>query len=283
MKGVVRPKGDNGTLLSVVVTAIASGLVWLALGGDIAANGSSSDVWLGAIWFAVSGLLSTAVGRIFFYRSVHDLGVVHAAAVRRINPFFSVLLAWLVLGELINLTMGLGLGLIATSFIMLLVARYRLGRRIPERAEVPVAPVAGYIYGVASGGAYAFGLLARKFGLAGIANPSLGTFIGALAAIIFYVIASAWVADYRRAFRDLITTINPWQLLAALLISAGQITQFAALQYTTVLRVAIISSLEIFISILLAVYVFRTESRLALTTLFAVVLGTVGVVLVALG
>ncbi len=283
MKGVVRPKGDNGTLLSVVVTAIASGLVWLALGGDIAATGSSSDVWLGATWFAVSGLLSTAVGRIFFYRSVHDLGVVHAAAVRRINPFFSVLLAWLVLGELINMTMGLGLGLIATSFIMLLVARYRLGRRITERAEVPAAPVAGYTYGVASGGAYAFGLLARKFGLAGIANPSLGTFIGALAAIIFYVIASAWVADYRRAFRDLITTINPWQLLAALLISAGQITQFAALQYTTVLRVAIISSLEIFISILLAVYVFRTESRLALTTLCAVVVGTVGVVLVALG
>jgi drug/metabolite transporter (DMT)-like permease len=218
-----------------------------------------------------------------FYRSVHDLGVVHAAAVRRINPFFSVLLAWLVLGELINPSMGIGLALIAISFIMLLVARYRVGRRIPERPEVPAAPLAGYTYGVASGGAYALGLLARKLGLAGIADPSLGTFIGALAAIIFYVAASVWVADYRRAFRELTTTINPWQLLAALLISAGQITQFAALQYTTVSRVAIISSLEILISILLAVYVFRTESRLTWTTLLGVLVGTAGVMAVALG
>jgi drug/metabolite transporter (DMT)-like permease len=136
---------------------------------------------------------------------------------------------------------------------------------------------------VASGGAYAFGLLARKFGLAGIADPILGTFIGALAAIIFYVVASAWVADYRRAFRELTKRINPWQMLAALLISAGQITQFAALQYTTVSRVAIISSLEIFISILLAVYVFRMEPRPAPTTLLAILVGTGGVMLVALG
>ena len=73
---------------------------------------------------------------------------------------------------------------------------------------------------------------------------------------------------------------DPWQMLAAFCISAGQISQFVALNYTEVGRVAIINSSEIFISSYLAVIVFKTEKRPPVMLLVATLLATAGIIFV---
>ena len=76
---------------------------------------------------------------------------------------------------------------------------------------------------------------------------------------------------------------EPWQFVAALCISTGQISQFVALSFTGVSQVAVVNSVEVFISAYLAVVVFRTESMPGPLVLAGTLLATAGVVLVAIG
>jgi drug/metabolite transporter (DMT)-like permease len=67
------------------------------------------------------------------------------------------------------------------------------------------------------------------------------------------------------------------------LASAGQLSQFAAIQHIEVSRAVMIASAEIFLSMFLAVYVLKTEKRPDAATLLAAAMAMLGVVLVAAG
>ncbi|HEX2257252.1 MAG TPA: DMT family transporter, partial [Afifellaceae bacterium] len=108
LRGSVRASGDNGALLSVLVTVLVSAALWLALGAEVP-DGSGGGLVSGIAWFAMAGLLATVFGRIFLWKSIQRLGVTRASAIKRLNPFFSVVLAALVLGEVITPLMGAGM------------------------------------------------------------------------------------------------------------------------------------------------------------------------------
>jgi drug/metabolite transporter (DMT)-like permease len=118
--GAVRKKGDNGALLSVIVTAAVSLLVWLLVGAEGALDHAPQAVLLGLAWFTASGLLTTVFGRITLFRSIQDLGVVRASALKRLVPFFSAVLAFVILGEVITGVMLGGMVMIAFGFGMLI-------------------------------------------------------------------------------------------------------------------------------------------------------------------
>jgi len=68
-----------------------------------------------------------------------------------------------------------------------------------------------------------------------------------------------------------------WNVLAGMVISVGQISVFAALQFTTVTRVAINSSLEVVVTMSLTVCVLRSELMPGAMTVFASIIATAGV------
>ena len=65
--------------------------------------------------------------------------------------------------------------------------------------------------------------------------------------------------------------------------SGGQLSNFAAIQHIEVSRAVMITSAEIFLSLIFAVYVLRTEKRPDAMTLLAGAVAMTGVVLVAVG
>ena len=284
LRGSVRASGDNGALLSVLVTVLVSGALWLVLGADIPGGSSGAGLLSALAWFAMAGLLATVFGRIFLWKSIQRLGVTRASAIKRLNPFFSVVLAALVLGEVITPLMGAGMALIAVSFGTLVRGTVR---SLWSRAAAPAAGeevrAADYLYGPTSALCYATSYIGRRFGLERIPDAIFGTLVAAVAALGYYVVASWFVRDYRRAFREALTGANRWQLAAAVAVSFGQISNFGAIQFTAVSKVVMITSMEIFISMFLAVIVFRTEKRPEPTTLLAALLAMAGVTLVALG
>src|SRR5205085_10705331 len=107
----------NGAFVSLLITTAISGLGWMAVG---MARGFEPVTMRVLLWFAGAGVFTAFVGRVFFYASVERLGAMRSSTLKRLNPFFAVILGVLVLSEPITRGMGIGLALIVASFAVLL-------------------------------------------------------------------------------------------------------------------------------------------------------------------
>lgn len=280
VKGSFAAKGDRGATLSVVITVCVATFFWLVLERGAYGDPASPDWASGMVWFALAGVFAMALGRSFVFVSIRRLGATRAASVKRLNPFFSVILAVMFLGEPIGWADLAGMTLIASSFAMLLHVS-RLDRVRNGGADSP-API-DYAWGVAAAISYAGAYIVRKFGLIDISLPAFGTMISAIAGLLAIMAMALFIGRYRDNLRNMIRDATGWVVVAGLLISFGQITMFAALFYEDIATVVMIAALEIFISNLLAVYVFGIERRADPSLIVAAILATIGATLVAGG
>ncbi len=270
---------DNTVLLSIVMTGALSALAFLLRG--ISMPHSISGMLPTVAWFAISGICATVWGRQTMFKSVRLAGVIRATTIRRLTPFFSILLGAALLGESVSGFAGLGAILMAASFALIYADNRR---RFAANELFPGADIPrGYTFGAISALLYAASYIARKRGLQSLPDPYFGALLGSVAALTYYLIGCFFSFKFRTEVKALLHAPNRWQFFAALCISFGQISQFIALNYIGVGRLAVINSVEIFLSTYLAVIVFRTESWPSVLVLLATALATAGVILFATG
>jgi drug/metabolite transporter (DMT)-like permease len=287
---------DNGAFISILLTITISGLmviVWAFYRGWPALNTT------GIFWFGLAGILTAFIGRVFLYSSIQHLGPVRATTIKRLNPFFAVLIGVLLLGEPLTWMLVAGMILIFSSFIILMfeghgpsfagtdaragdtpavVAEKNCTKTLKESLR-SVANV-GYLYGSISALAYAFGYFGRKLGLAEIPDPFFGTMIGAAVGACVFLLIGVFEPRYRAVVRSTFTQFHWWFFLAGVASSVGQILYFTALNYSTISRVALISSMEVFFTIFLAVWVFKVRENLTPQVIAAAVVGIAGTALI---
>ena len=272
-----RSGGDKGVMFSVLVTMAMSGLLWLTLeGGAVAVPGGGRSA-LG--WFALAGVLAMVFGRSLLFESIRRLGVTRATAVKRLNPFFSAILAVAFLGEILSPRDLGGMAAIAAAFALLIHESFRA--RGPLAVSAP--PPGAYLFGVFGAMAYAAAYISRKAGLELMPAPAFGTFVSAATGFAGLAAFSLASPRHRANFTGMLRNLDRWTVLAGVMVSSGQILLFAALAYERVSTVVMIASLEIFLSIFLAVVVFRTERMPGPAVALAAALAMAGVVLVAGG
>lgn len=276
---------DNGAFLSILITTVLAACVWIATS---LRNGWPHPGLASLLWFAAAGVLTMFIGRVFLFASVQHLGAVRASAVKRLNPVFSVFLAVLVLGESIDAFTAIGMLLIFSSFGVL------VRQSLTSAAGAGPAPGAqapscqnrlkslGFFYGPVSALAYAVGYIARKQGLDLTPDAALGTMVGSLVGALVFVIAARFVDSYRQSMRAALTCFNPWLFAAGILSSVGQLLYFAALSHTTISRVALMTSMEVFVTIFLSVIILRKTDQLSLPVLQAAGLGVAGTMFIVL-
>ncbi|MCK9988450.1 MAG: hypothetical protein AzoDbin1_04922 [Azoarcus sp.] len=281
-RAVGRGSQDNGAFLSILITSAMALAAWLYLNA-----GARLPTVSGAAlaWFAGAGVLTMFIGRVFVFASVQHLGAVRGSAVKRLNPMFSVMLGVLVLGEPMDAAMVTGMLLIFSSFGVLVRQSLRnAGASAGDGAEAEgsvrdcfgLLINVGYVYGPISALAYAIGYVARKQGLVLVPDPALGTLVGALVGALTFALAAAFVDSYRESIRSTFTRFDPWLVAAGVLSSLGQLSFFAAISHTTISRVALITSMETFMTILLSLALFRSRDGLSAAVLFAAGLGAAG-------
>lgn len=283
-RGSDRRSADNGAFLSILMTGLLSAAAMALFRPP---QGVHAANLRGVLWFALSGLFTIFVGRVFLYASVQHLGAVRASAIKRLNPVFSVLLGIILLGEPVDMPMWVGMALIFASFALLAAEAWRAR---PPRADGSVEGRTasglrtlanmGYFYGPVSALAYAVGYLARKQGLIAMPDPNFGTLIGAVAGALSFVGASAFVDSYRTALRSTFARWNPWLVTAAVMSSLGQILSFVALNYSTISRVALITSIEVVFTLLLSTWLLRSYERMSRASLAAAGMSVIGAALV---
>ncbi|HXS53442.1 MAG TPA: EamA family transporter [Usitatibacter sp.] len=270
---------DNGAFVSLLLTAGISGLAWLALGIH---RGFEPVTWRAIAWFAGAGVFTAYIGRVFYYASVQHLGAMRASTIKRLNPFFAVILGVAVLGEALTGGMAVGLACIAASFAVLLNA----GREAPRAGEASGLRRllnAGYLYGPISALGYATGYLLRKMGLADAHDALLGACVGTLTGALIFLATARFRVEYARAVRATFARPNPWLLAAGAMSSFGQILYFAALNVSAMSRVALISSMEVFVTLFLGFLLLRRRESLTRPIALAAALGVAGTVSIIVG
>ena len=197
-----------------------------------------------------------------------------------------MLLGVLILGETISSPMMIGMLLILMSFAVIVRQAVFFAREDSLHVEKQSAfdrfLNLGYLYGPVSALAYASGYVARKQGMMVLADSALGTMIGALSGIVFFVITSAFVNSYREDLRKTFTTFNKWFLMAGCLSTFGQISYFTALNYIAISKIALITSMEVFVTMILSTMVFLSKEKLTPDVMIAAGLGFLGTVFVIL-
>ncbi|HUP96863.1 MAG TPA: EamA family transporter [Usitatibacter sp.] len=269
VRGTAPGDDDNGAFVSLLLTTLIAGIGWIAWSS---LHGVAPITPRALAWFGMAGVLTAFVGRVFGYACVQQLGAMRASATKRLNPFFAVALGVGVLGE--RLTAGgiAGMLLIVASFVLLVS---RGSTRKSEPGEAPASRI-GYVYGLVSALGYATGYLGRKMGLAETPDALMGTMVGTLFGALTFVLVGVFNSRYAAAVRGTFSTPRPWLLVAGAMSSFGQIAYFFALREAPISRVALITSMEVFITIFLSVIFLRRFESLTPVVFAAALLGVVG-------
>lgn len=252
-KGKLTARGDNGVFLSIIVTACASGVLWLGWGQVPASALTAPNALEPIAVFIVAGLFSMVLGRTTMYRATEQIGPVAASLLRRLTPVLALPIGIVFLAEVPGGRTLLGAGLVIVAVLIY------IGRPASYSGG---AISLGWILGIGSAAFYAASYTLRSYGLDHLPDPAFGTFIGALAGMI-WLLASALIGPKRLArMRRLFLDRGPWHWLTAVALSAGQIFQFFALKSATVVVVATLGSLEVFFTALLgAILIGQTQAR----------------------
>jgi drug/metabolite transporter (DMT)-like permease len=235
--------------------------------------------WKGVGFYALAGVLSMVVGRSFLYTSVRRLGVVRSSTVKRMNPFFSSVLAFLILDEMITTLGAAGMAVLLFAFLLMMRESAKNQRAGDDRPP----PVWDYAFGVLSALAYGCAYIFRKFGIFELPYPAFGTLVSALTGLATFLLAGLFAKSLRGQLTGIFSDLDRWMIMASIAVSLGQIFFFAAIVYETVIVVVMIASLEIFIASYLSIFVFRLDRHVSQSTVFASIFAFAGVILITLG
>ena len=272
---------NDGAFLSVVMTVGVSLVLFLVFEDEVLLSFDDPKVSEGVLWFCVAGLFAMVFGRTLVFRSIGLLGVTRGTTVKKLNPFFSILLAVIILGETLIWEEMLGVLALALAIVLLISDKSRKYEHEAENGPKNLAIVAPlYIPGILSCLAYAVSYIARKNGLITLGTPAFGTLVSAIAGIFFYLILAVPFESYRKFVIEGVRNIAPITLAIGASMSIGQVLFFTALTYEELSTVVMIGSLETFIAIFLSVAIFRLEIRPSVKQLVAAGLASTGVSLV---
>ena len=174
--------------MSLVITAVGMAVLWpLALEEGL----FEAMTLAGFAFFAVSGLLSPGLVRLFYYKGLKDLGASVNSSIFAVYPLYALLPAVLLLNEIV--TAWNLLGIIAIIVGVILVERCMNGKRGHENIgwKGIVAPLLG---GLMLGGATIF----RKFALEESNAPVLGVAIAYVFSLLPYLLALGGYSPLRK-------------------------------------------------------------------------------------
>lgn len=272
---------NDGAFLSVIMTVMVSFALFLGFEDGALPRLDDPKLFEGVLWFCMAGLFAMVFGRTLVFRSIGLLGVTRGTTVKKMNPFFSILLAVVVLGEVLIWEETLGVLALALAIFLLISdksRKYEYESENMPKEWITVAPL--YIPGILSCLAYAVSYIARKNGLITLGTPAFGTFVSAMAGIFFYLILAIPFDSYRVFVVEGVQNITSLTLAIGASMSIGQVLFFTALTYEELSTVVMIGSLETFIAMFLSVVIFRLEIRPSMKQLGAAVLASMGVSLV---
>lgn len=265
---------------------------------------SATVTWnsYGFLLFLIAGVFSTYLGRWLFYDSIAKLGSAKASTFQASNPLFTAIIAWIFLGEgldvsgILALTLAvLGLflvsyvpGVFSTKEVLHYVTGSWQGSRISgegARSERPLGALlrSGVLLGILSAGSYALGNILRGAAIQAWNEPVVGAFIGATLGLVLHVLTSGSASGlwHRVCKAD---PIGLWLYAATgVLTITAQIFVIASMWYIPISITALITMSTPLVVTPLSYLLLNEQEGRSLRTWAGIALVLCGISLVLLG
>jgi drug/metabolite transporter (DMT)-like permease len=182
----------------------------------------SLDRW---IWLGLSGIIGLTLGDVALFQSYIYIGPRMGTLIMSIVPVFSVLVAWLFLGETLRLAQIFGIGLTVGGIVLIILDR----RSSTETAKDRKSYLLGIMFGVLAAAGQTGGMILTKKGLSGDIDPLSAVLIRTIVAT-----AAAWlIAVFTRQIRPTIQAMK--QPKSATMVLAGSLVgPFIGVWFSTI-------------------------------------------------
>ncbi len=191
--GMDRVETDLGFSIAVVMNVVVCAVAVVAQ--TWARTDPLTIDWRGFGVFVAAGFCSTFLGRWFLFESVARLGAGRASVFSSASPVFTVILAWVFLGE--RLSTG-ALAAILVTIVGLILVTDRGSASGSSPSTTRRAARMALLIGMLSGVAYAAGHVLRAEAVRGWNEPVLGALIGAASGTIAQLVTGAPLKDLLR-------------------------------------------------------------------------------------
>ena len=274
--------GDNAYFLTVFMNVVLLGLTfflaWMVRGFAFSFNLTAF------LFFVLSGIFTTALGRLTLFASIRRIGPSRASALKNGAPMFTVLFALLFLGEWIRLGPAVGIagmlaGILFQGFI--LFRQNGGGITVSQTEEAKATTYRQWLgYGLAILSAIAFGVGQglRKQGLLEMNDAFFGAWIGAVTSLVFVCLYEAARGQFITVVRKSFLEVNRYYLLAGVMSTMGPLFFFLGSTLTQVSYVSVVAAAEPLLTVLISKWMLKQDEPLPWSvwaTVFLILCGTV--------
>ncbi len=285
---------NTGFMIAISVNIAFAAILF---GGQIALRGEIPRWdWLGFLIFVVAGGFSTYLGRWFLYEAIAKLGPAKTSAFQVTSPLFTMVIAWIVLGERLE-AMTLGAMAVALAGLVLVSAPPKpspgtgadAATAAGTRRRAPASPWRrglralsgpGALLGVGSSAAYAIGNVLRGYAIRQWDEVILGGLLGALAAMMLQLMFGSGNVEAWRSMRTADRTGILLFAASGMLTISGQMCVIAALRHTPVAIVALITLCTPLLVFPMSYFLLKNEEGINARTVTGGLLTLAGIALI---
>ena len=258
---------SNALTISIIITLTGNIVLWpiAVLFADL-----GNVNFQGVLLFALAGALAPGVGRLLYYKGLQTIGASVNASIFAINPMFSSMFAFLLLGEVLSPENWIGIVCIVAGvvFVERSLSEPKAGsKRIFKK---------GLVFPLIATLTIALSVVFRKHGLNIYNEPLLGVAIGYSLSFLLYLlllISSRTTGGSRFSGKDFRLF---WK--AGVCLSLGWVLSFYALSYDRVSIVApLVETVPLFVLFFAYLYLKEIEhvSFKLITSTLLIVIGAV--------
>jgi drug/metabolite transporter (DMT)-like permease len=179
---------SNAFNVSLMVTCVGMVILWPLA---ILLTDFTAATFEGIVFFAISGVLSPGIVRLFYYSGLKKLGATVNSSVFAVYPLYSSLLAVFFLGEILLAENWLGILLVILGVFFVELSSRKINNRHESSKNDLILPILG---GIALG----ISSITRKFALNFFDAPILGVAVGYSFSLIAYALILLFSAPTRK-------------------------------------------------------------------------------------
>jgi drug/metabolite transporter (DMT)-like permease len=243
--------------------------------------------WPGTLFFILSGLFTTGLGRMTNFMAIPRIGPSRASAIKNSSPLFALLFAFFVLGESIRWGPACGMALVLIGILLQGVVYFKQqkpdkqGRHSTDRDISISYEAMGYLLIIFSAMMFGVGYGVRKQAMIFLNDAYYGAMVGAITSLVFITLYESIRKNFTSMVKNAFTTLNPYYLAAGVLTSFGPLFFFLGLSHTQVSFVSVISASEPLLTVILSTFFLKREEQLSSSIWVTVLLVLMGIVWIA--
>jgi drug/metabolite transporter (DMT)-like permease len=250
--------------------------------------------WHGFFLFLLAGVFATYLGRWFFFESVVRFGPARASIFQISAPLFTVLIAWVFLGERLKPSILAGIGLTVLGLFVVVYVPGAMSAR-GSAAKKPPAAVASRLsplkwifnssisLGMFASLAYAVGNVMRGAAVRDWDEPIAGGLLGALSGIALHLLFSSGTAKSLSNLKSADRTGVLMFMFTGTLNISAQILVIFSLRYIPVSIATLIASCVPVLVIPMSYFLLKNQEGIVVKTVIgaALTLAGIGIILLA--